>query len=342
MSKEKRVSSKDVAKEAGVSQATVSYVLNNVQGIKIKQETKMAVLEAAQRLNYHPNVIARGMRLNKSMSIGVVSDKNMSSYVFMSVLEGIKDALVSKNYSITLCVNKADRIEDADYIKYYSSNRIDGIIFAYANLTEEQIGFMLDNNIPFVMIHAHMKDEMPHLVKTDMSDAIYRAMAHLTQKGIRKIGYIGTSAGNLSTKRYEGYVEALKRLNIPLDENVIYTYSGVEEQIEKELEHYFKRLGSIPQAVLCDTANMGFYTLRYAAKKGIKVPEDLAVIAIGTSQFSNRTYPSLSAIEAPLYNMGSRGCEMLFDIMGRKQSDDVVTLEWDFVVRESSERLGDR
>ena len=89
----KSVSSRDVAKEAGVSQATVSYVLNNVQNVKIKPETRKAVMEAAKRLNYHPNYIAKGMKLNKSMSIGVVTEKNVTNFYFMKALEGIKDAI---------------------------------------------------------------------------------------------------------------------------------------------------------------------------------------------------------------------------------------------------------
>ena len=113
MGREKRVSSIDVAREAGVSQATVSYVLNNVKGVKIKKETREAVIAAAKKLNYHPNLIARSMRLKKSMSIGIVSDKNVSNFMFMKTLEGIKDALLPRNYSIMMCFDKSHEREDS-------------------------------------------------------------------------------------------------------------------------------------------------------------------------------------------------------------------------------------
>ena len=97
----KRVSSKDVAKEAGVSQATVSYVMNNCQNVKIKPETKELVLNAAKKLNYHPNHIARGMKLNKSMAIGVVTNRNFTNLYFAKVLEGININLSEQNYAIS-------------------------------------------------------------------------------------------------------------------------------------------------------------------------------------------------------------------------------------------------
>ena len=87
MGRTRKVSSKDVARLAGVSQATVSYVLNNTQGVKISDHTRQAVLAAAKKLNYIPNQCARGMRLKKAMSVAVVSDKDVSNTRFMSVLK---------------------------------------------------------------------------------------------------------------------------------------------------------------------------------------------------------------------------------------------------------------
>jgi DNA-binding LacI/PurR family transcriptional regulator len=184
MSKQKRASSKEVAKEAGVSQATVSYVLNNAKGIRIKPETREAVLSAAKKLNYHPNLIARSMRLQRSMSIGVVSDKNVSNFWFMKALEGIKDAMKDKNYSITLCLNKSQEIETAEHISYYSSNRIDGIIFAFAELSDEHIAYLLDNNIPFTVINSNVRNEMIRAVKTDMTQAMSDAVKHFTKEAL--------------------------------------------------------------------------------------------------------------------------------------------------------------
>ena len=335
MNKTTSISSKDVAKAAGVSQATVSYVLNNVPGIKIKPETKAAVILAAKKLNYHPNLIARSMRLKKSMSIGIVSDKNVSNFMFMRVLEGIKDVLIPRNYSITLCFDKSPDIENAEHIKYFNSNRIDGIIFAFANVTEEHCSFLLTNNIPFVIIQANLSTETVNLVKTDMTNALQAAVTYLWRKDITQIAYLGDNAGNVTDRRFIGYQKALASFELPPDDQIWFKPPSNEEFLEKYFSETFWPLRSIPRAIICETNNLGFHLLRYAAKSGIKVPLDLAVIAIGTTKYSRMTYPALSTIESPLYEMGVTGCEMLFNNIQENLTNSVVVLEWAFVPRES-------
>jgi LacI family transcriptional regulator len=336
MNKSKRISSKDVAREAGVSQATVSYVLNNVEGVKIKPETREAVLEAAKKLNYHPNLIAKSMRLKKAMSIGVVSDKSISSYMFMNVLEGVRESLLSKNYTMTLCSNKADSIENSEYIRYYSSNRIDGIIFVFTTLSDEQVNYLMENNIPFVVIHTNIKNEISHTVKTDMTKAVLEAMSYLRDKYNSEIAYFGVNAGKPGNMRYSTYLKTLEDINQEFKENGVLKFETNEEGSLETLEEYYSKAETLPRAILCDSAYLALNVLKFAARKGIKVPEETAVIGIGTTNFSTFSHPSLSAIEAPLSQMGYTGCEMLFNVMENNSGDDVVVLEWTYIQRESS------
>jgi LacI family transcriptional regulator len=336
MNKNTRASSKDVAREAGVSQATVSYVLNNAAGIKVKPETREAVLLAAKKLNYHPNLIAKSMRLKKAMSIGIVSDKSISSFMFMNVLEGIKDALIPRNYTMTLCFNRSQEIEDAEHINYYRSNRIDGIIFAYADISQEHIDFLSEGNIPYVVIHTNIKAETKHLVKTDMSKSIFEAVSDMKNKREGTIGYMGRSVGNKDSPRFQGYISALEKCNLPMEDKLLINIPAGEENNLSYFDNYFNNLGYIPSAVLCDCANLAFSLFKYSAEKGIKIPQDMAVAAIGTSNFAPRSNPSLSAIEAPLYEMGYTGCNMLFDVMKSNSEGNVVVLDWKYVEREST------
>ncbi len=336
MIKSSHISSKDVAKAAGVSQATVSYVLNNVAGVKIKPETRELVLATAKRLNYHPNVIARSMRLKRSMSIGIVSDKNVSNFNFMKTLEGIKDALLPQNYSITLCFERSAEIETAEHIRYYNSNRIDGIIFALAHLADDHHAYLVQHNIPFVVIHPNLKAEMANLVKTELDSAIDAAVASLTRKGIHEIAFWGTGAGDPSDRRFRGYCKALARHQLTLNEQILLKTLPGEEGLTDAFDQYLNEYGHLPRAVLCETPTIGFHLLRYASLHQIAVPRETAVIAIGTSRFSALSAPALSAIESPLYDMGFTGCEMLFDIMNGNLQQHLVVLEWSLVERESS------
>lgn len=329
------VSSRDVAREAGVSQATVSYVLNNVQGIKIKQETKDAVLLAAKKLNYHPDLIARSMRLKKSMSIGIVTDKSASSLFFMSALEGIKNALLPFNYSLTLCFNKTHDLEEAEYIKYYNSNRIDGFIFAYAQVSENEINYMQENSIPFVIIDTNVSSEIVHIVRTDMKNAINEAILELKTNGIDEIGYIGNGALDKNSRKYNEYINGLNKNTISINNDLIYKMPNSDNDNFKNIESFFMNNKKIPRAVFCDRQNIAYDLLKYAMIHNIKIPYDMSVILIATSQFAQFTYPSLSTIEAPVYDMGYLGGEMLLNIMNDNTYDDVVILEWIFNKRES-------
>jgi DNA-binding LacI/PurR family transcriptional regulator len=336
MDKCKRVSSKDVAKEAGVSQATVSYVLNNVEGVKIKPETREAVLEAAKKLNYHPNLIAKSMRLRKAMSIGVVSDKSMSSYMTMNVLEGVRDALLSRNYTMTLCSNKSEDIESAEYIRYYSSNRIDGIIFVFTKLSEEQINYLIENNIPYVVIHTNFGNEISHMVNTNMEEAVHEAIKQLVESYGTDFAYFGVHAGRLENMRYNTYLKTLDKLGLEFKEDKVLKFETNEEGAIETLEEYYRKNTTLPRSILCDSAYLALNVLKFAAQKGIRVPEQTAVIGIGTTNFTAFSYPSLSAIEAPLARMGYIGCDMLFDVLENKPGQDVIVLKWEYIQRGSS------
>ncbi|MDR1532316.1 MAG: LacI family transcriptional regulator [Clostridiales bacterium] len=329
----KTASSRDVAREAGVSQATVSYVLNNVPGAKIRPETREAVLAAAKKMNYHPNIMARSMKMNKVYSIGVVSNKGLSSYAFMSVMDGIKDLLSQHNYSLTICSNRYDNFENAEFIQYYNSKRIDGIIFAYANLTDGEIEFLFSNRIPFFAVHPAPESESAHIVKTSMRSAMLETIKHLRERTNAPVTYIGQRAGDLNFSRYRAFYEAHQELGAqsqlpcePLREN---------SQAETWLERNFPRGNGLPAAIMCERASLGCRLLRFCARWGLKVPENHGIAAMGNSQFADISYPALSAMEAPLREMGRQAADMLLHMINGVEFQDVIVLEWNFVRRES-------
>jgi len=335
--KDRRVSSKDVAREAGVSQATVSYVLNNNPNVKIRPETRQAVIDAARRLNYHVDFIARNMRLRKSASVGIVTDADMSNFPFVRALEGIKASLVERNYSVVMCFGTGSDIQDAEYIKYYFSNLIDGIIFVMRDLKQEDVKYLEKNQIPYVSINGNAQPNARYQVKTDMRQAVTLAIAQLKAKGITNVGYLGQFAGNEKSMRFSAYRYAMRENKLRVASRHLYPINDNENLIFDEICGQLDGI-ELPQAIVCDNVNMGFYTLRYMNKNGIRVPEDVSLIQLGTTEFSRRTYPTISAVEAPLYNMGLRGSELLFDIMdyGYGVHGDPIVLQWQYNQRESS------
>lgn len=333
----KRVSSKDVAKLAGVSQATVSYVLNNTPGIKIRDETREAVMEAVKELNYHTNYMARGMRMRKAVSIGVVTNRSLSDHVSMNVLEGIRQSLSSKGFSLTLCENHPGGISESEVVRYYHSNIIDGVIFAYASISEDDRKYLEESNIPYVIIHGLHTDVGGYEVHADMDKAMNDGISCFVTSGRERIGYISENAGSEESRRYCMFKNALELHNMTVKEQYLCKTSGKYSALFDDFDAYFKRVESdMPNAIVCDTVAVGFSFMRYCAKNGIKIPETISIFTIGTSIYSDRIFPSMSAIESPLVEMGARGAEVLFDIMENKlQSKSSVVLDWKFVRRES-------
>lgn len=341
----KRVSSKDVAREAGVSQATVSYVLNNVEGIKIKQETRDAVLRAVEKLNYYPNLIAKSMKLKKSMSIGIVTDKSISSSMFIKVLEGVKDILLNKNYSLTFCLNRSEKVETSDCIQYYNSNRIDGIIFAFTKLRKEDIEYLTENKIPYTIVNSNTKQVYNNMVRIDMEDAVKEAFDTLINKYGNNVVYIGTNANNPNSPRFLNFKKNMISNNLELDDEKIIKVPQLDNDNIKEsskdgciqIEEIIRFFNQNKKGfVFCDSIEWSFFIAKVLKNNNIKVGKDVGVLSIGTSQFSEFSNPSISAVEAPLYDMGRKGCLMLFDTIEQKEHKEIVTLKWNFIEREST------
>jgi len=333
-----KVSSKDVAREAGVSQATVSYVLNDVPGVKISPDTREAVLAAAKKLNYHPNQCARGMRLKKAMSVAIVSDRDISSLRFMRVLEGIEAVLAQRNYSLTLCFDKWHESHEAQHVRYYRANRVDGAVFVFANTSDEHYAYLTEHRIPFVVIQSHLATDLPNIVKSNLDTAILAALTDLRQKGVSSIGFLGRASCTEADRRFGGYVRALRRLGLyESQESLLIPVSGdTDRDLVTTLDEYCGKHARLPRAILCETARMGFCLLRYAARMGIRVPSELAVVAIGSSSYAELSFPALSTIEGPLYDMGATGIRMLFDIIEGRSPQTPVVLDWSYMPRESS------
>lgn len=329
------VSSRDVAREAGVSQATVSYVLNNVKGIKIKPETREAVFCAVKKLNYHLNQIARGMKLNKSMSIGVVTDRNVTNHLFMKTLEGIKDGTQKNNYSITLMFNKHEEISDAEFIKYYRSNRLDGIIFAFASIDEMSINYLVENDIPFVVVNAHSTERDIFGVYTDHLQRMTDVIKFFKVRGAENIAYIGPNLGTLRDRRIEKFKEALMKNGLQVLDNNIVISTRDDDMILRAIASILSQ-EKRPQAIVAGTPRFSLLTVKYANTLNIKIPDELRIIALGSSNFYVVAQPSISAVELPLYDMGLCAASKLFDIFDGIEVEKNTILPSKLIIRDSS------
>lgn len=365
--KVKSVSSRDVAREAGVSQATVSYVLNKTKGVKISSKTCNAVHEAVRKLNYHPNIIARSMKLKCAMSVGLVTSRNVTSYAFMKILEGLKDELAEYNYSITLCTGhkstqndiqniaeKADinsetakiqaqssgeaRTEgtnfiDNDYFKYYESRRIDGVIFLFAEICDEDLKYLDDKKMPYVIINTNNDNaDVKGTVSCDLTLGMINAIRHLSECGIARFGYIGNRAGYPDNRKYACFKSIIENNSLRINSGDIYNCRRNESEIIEMLSACKQEF---PDAFICDSPSIGFYLLKYFADNKIKVPAGISVVSIGASGYMDYSYPAMSSIEPPLYMMGVKSAKEIISNINGWQPEEREKLNWEFINRKS-------
>lgn len=313
----KMVTSSDVAREAGVSRATVSYILNNTQGVRISEETRQRVLDAAKKLGYHLDLNAQALKTNRSMSIGVVSRRNITESRFTNVLAGIKDVLSKEKYSIMICSDETDELGYPEYYRLYRQKKIDGIIFIsyqeqlVIEKADKRAELMLKEQIPCVFADYHLKNPMVNCVDINYFHGAYIAAMYLIDKGHKKIAFL---VPDLDTEQERQRTEGVRKAAEEADGVELYIYNAGKSGREFS-DNIIKVLNDRGKYTALITAwgSMGAKTLYHTSRMKIDVPGEVAVISLAGDSAARFTYPKLSTCELPLYELGVRSARILID-----------------------------
>lgn len=313
-----KVTSKDVAREAGTSQATVSYVLNNRTDVIIKEETRQRVLEAARKLNYQVNYTAKMMKSNKAFAIGIASKWMGESNVFHAVINAAKVKCEQDDTALLICSGVQDALGMEDYIRHYQQGRIDGLLFlSYINTPIEELERIRQFNIPFVCVKGPRDYAHAPIVDVDYYSEGYQLGEHLVAQGYRKIAFLADHfeyermdyAWQL---RYSGLKDAIGKcedalmLNGQL-EKVINSNRTEPENIEIAMRF----LQSHDVDAVVDLASTCNSFLHAAKRLGIQVPQQLGVAAYDDDIDIFRTDPTITAMKEQFLDEVSVAYEIL-------------------------------
>lgn len=314
----KQITSRDVAKAAGVSQSLVSLILNNVPDKKIKPETRELVLETAKRLNYTVNINARNMKNRKAGAIGLLSSWDTSSFVFSPVIKGVQAVCSKNDMGVLICTGKEGTSGIKDYIDYFHQNRIDALAYVsyvgvgYEGVIEE----LTKNAIPFVCIIGAR--DIPGVSNTDVSflDSGYIAVKHLVEKGFKNIAYLfngKVEEGCYAEKeRFEGCRRAATDYKVSIKMEGMFTGANDEVIMLEQAEGFLEQRRY--DAVI-GTSYTCFIILKAAARIGLKVPDSLGVISLDNELYAPFLYPSLTTVDEPLYEIAKIATESLLENM---------------------------
>ena len=305
---------KDVAKQANVSIATVSRILNGQAGYS--EKTKIKVLKVIEELGYSPNAVARGLINKRTHTIGVLFPK-LSSSLVTDLLDGIEKAANDNGSSVIVCHTESNGEKTMNYLQLLIEKRVDGIIFASEILKDEYYQYVMKSKVPIVLLSTEAYAFPVPYVKVNDFHAAYSAAKYLIDKGHTEIGMISGNKEDIvaGKPRIDGFRKALADQGIAFGERNIVNSSGFSFQDGlvglKKMKEQFPEVTAIFSA--SDEIAMGVLSAAYHL--GIKVPDELSVIGFDNLNLAEMTIPPLTTIGQPLVKMGEVSAQMLFKIL---------------------------
>lgn len=324
----------DVAREAGVSMATVSRVVNN--NPNVKPQTRKKVYEAIERLGYRPNAVARGLASKKTTTVGVVIP-DIANANFAEVARGIEDIANMYHYNIILC--NADKRKDKEIrvINTLLEKQVDGLLFMGGAVTEEHIQAFRTSNVPIVLCATTDDKESIPSVDIDHEGAAFDAVNRLIAEGHKSIAMISGTLQDPANgyARFQGFKRALEQAGLSYSEDFVrvgnYKYeSGIEAT------QYFLNLPQRPTAIFAATDEMAIGAIHCIQDAGLSVPDDISVISVDNSRISSMVRPQLTTVAQPMYDIGAVSMRLLTKLMKKEAVEDAkVTLPHELISRQS-------
>ncbi len=326
------VSLKDVAKRAGVSVATASRALSDHP--RISEATKARVRRAAAELGYAPSAVARSLVKQETHTLGVITTSVTDPYA-AQVVRAIEDAAEAAGYHLLLVASHGIPRREVKALAMLYERRVDGIIVVSARGIELYNDILETMEVPLVLINGRVPHPRVRSVRVDNQQGATLATEHLIDLGYSRIAFIGgPPQGQSAQHRFQGYLQGLRRAGIPFDPDLVFPGRGQAEDGRRALRAMLS-LSPPPQAVVCYNDLTAYGVLAEAWSRGVRVPEDIAVIGFDDLPFSELTAPPLTTVAQPIEEMGRTAVSFL---LRQRQGTSVRDIVFDctLVEREST------
>jgi LacI family transcriptional regulator len=324
---------KDVAKEAGVSVATVSRILNNLDGFT--EDTRLRVMNVIERIGYKPNAVARSLVSNSTKTIGVLLPCVTGSFG-TRLLQGIEDRANERGFSVIVCNTQSNGKRTLEYLDVLAAKRVDGLIFTSEWVQEAYGTRFLEMGIPVVLVAtSSMKYPFPY-VRIDDRIASYQATSYLIDHGHTHIGMIsGTPEDPIAgLPRIEGWRQALQDRGLPAEDRQLAVGDFHFRSARNATELLSLRFPEMT-ALFAASDEMALGALSWAYGNQVKVPEKLSVIGYDDAEAAEMAIPPLTTIHQPIYEMGAKATDLLLTGAPRHQG---VVMPFTIVERDSVRR----
>lgn len=335
----KKVSLKDIARQAGVSTALVSYVLNGKEKeSRVGQEIASKIKLIARELNYQPNHLAKSLRSGKTFTVGLII-ADISNPFFANIARVVEDE--AKRYGYTVIIGSCDESAEKswDLINVLINRQVDGFIIVSSENSEDQVKYLKERNIPFVLLDRHFPEIQTDFVATNNYKASYDAGIHLINRGYSRIAIIAYKLDmSHMQERIRGYQHALRDRKMEFKKEWLKEVQF--EHIEKEVRVAIDEIMNMetrPDALIFTTYGLAINGLKYFNERKIKVPDDLAIVSFGQAEVFDLYYCPITYMHQPLEQLGKTAVEMLVNkLKNPEEGMRQILMEARLIARESS------
>ncbi|TNJ45840.1 LacI family DNA-binding transcriptional regulator [Tamlana fucoidanivorans] len=338
MNIKKKTTIKDIANVLNISPAAVSKALHNDP--RISEKTKKAVKQVAKNLNYQPNHLASALRKGKSHLVGVIVPRTNSNF-FSSVIQNIEEVLNKEGYNIIITQSNESYQKECNNIDTLLFTQVDGIIASMANETIDLSYYekIKSKGIPLILFDRGENDLNVDYIGIDDYKSSHVIVEHLVNQGCKRIAHIGGYRHTrIFNNRIKGYIDALKKHDLPLDSELLIECSlTTDDGRDKMLQ--LLRLKNKPDAVYVASDYAALGALQVLKENNIRVPQDIALVGFGNEPFTAMLSPSITSINQHSTEIGKQAAKTFLNYTKKKtvkQALNKIILDAELIVRESS------
>lgn len=330
---------RDIALKLDISVSTVSRALRNMP--EVNEKTRKKVLEMAEKLNYEPNRVAQSLRIRRTNTIGVVVPE-VEMHFFSSIISGIQETANSLGFNVMFCQSNESYQTELANIQTMISSRVDGLLISLSRETRnpDHIHHLLKKSIPVVLFDRVIDDIDTSKVIVDDYEGAFHAVSYIIKTGCTRIAYLGgPSDMSISNYRLKGYLDALKHEKASQEPMVVHCENleegaaiGANELLASD---------NPPDAIFCFNDPVAIKVIQVIKEKGLKIPDEIAVVGFTDDPISALITPSLTTVMQPSYEMGKVAAQLLIKHITTKDDfvPEIKILKTKLAIRESTRKL---
>ena len=319
------VTLRDVAEGAGVDPSTASRALRSSTRGQVHAETAERVLATAKALGYRVNALAKGLKAQRSMTVGMLLP-DLANPLFPPIVRGIEDGLRRAGYALILANTDRDPAREEALLDVLLERQVDGLLLATAERDYPVLSEMV-SQVPTVLVNRTTDQALVSSVSSDDHQGMGHAVRHLAELGHTRIAHVGgTLAASTGEFRYQHYLGWMHTLGIPVDNDLVVFAEWFTQELAAKACNQLLDRGTEVTAITTasDLIALGCYAALRA--RGIRVPEDISVVGYNGIQFCDEFAPPLTTVHIPKYDIGRRAAALILETIEEPDSPPAAML----------------